>query len=261
MDLTTIRFEVADGVGLLTFDRPDQANAMNLRMMQELGHVALRCDEDPAIRAVLVTGSGRFFSAGGDLSAFDAAADMAAFLQEMTGHLHTAIARFARMDAPMIAAVNGVAAGAGLSFALACDLAIAAESAVFTSSYTAAGLTPDGSSTFFLPRIVGVRRATELLFTNRKLDAREALAWGIVNQVVPDDELGDVAGALARKLADGPTLAFGRTKAMLLASTGDALERQLELEAQTIVSMTKTHDGAEGVGAFLEKRRPRFEGR
>lgn len=261
MDLTTIRFEVADGVGLLTFDRPDQANAMNLRMMQELGHVALRCDDDPAIRAVLVTGSGRFFSAGGDLSAFDAAADMAAFLQEMTGHLHAAIARFARMDAPMIAAVNGVAAGAGLSFALACDLAIAAESAVFTSSYTAAGLTPDGSSTFFLPRIVGVRRATELLFTNRKLDAREALAWGIVNQVVPDDELGDVAGALARKLADGPTVAFGRTKAMLLASTGDALERQLELEAQTIVSMTKTHDGAEGVEAFLEKRRPRFEGR
>jgi 2-(1,2-epoxy-1,2-dihydrophenyl)acetyl-CoA isomerase len=261
VELTTIRFEVADGVGLLTFDRPDRANAMNLRMMKELGQVAQRCEEDAAIRAVLVTGSGRFFSAGGDLSAFDAAADMAAFLEEMTGHLHTAIARFARMDPPVIAAVNGVAAGAGLSFALACDLAMAAESALFASAYTSSGLTPDGSSTFFLPRIVGVRRAAELLLTNRKLDAQEALAWGIVSQVVPDDDLFDAAWAMARKLADGPTVAFGRTKALLLASTGDALERQLALEAEAIVSMTKTHDGAEGVGAFLEKRRPRFEGR
>lgn len=261
MDLTTIRFDVADGVGMLTFDRPDRANAMNLQLMKELGLVAARCDEDPDIRAVLVTGSGRFFSAGGDLSAFDAAADMGAFLEEMTGHLHTAIARFARMDPPMIAAVNGVAAGAGLSFVLASDLAIAAESAVFTSSYTASGLTPDGSSTFFLPRIVGIRRAAELLLTNRRLDAAEALDWGIVNRVVPDDELLPVAGSIARELAQGPTVAYGRTKAMLLASSGDGLEEQLALEARTIVDMTRTHDGAEGVGAFLEKRRPRYEGR
>lgn len=261
MDLTTIRFEVENGVGRITFDRPDHANAMNLRFMEELGEVAVRCDEDPAIRCVLVTGSGRFFSAGGDLSSFDAAADMAEFLEEMTGHLHAAIVRFARMNAPLVAAVNGVAAGAGFSFVLAADIAIAAASARFTSAYTASGLTPDGSSTFYLPRIVGVRRAAELFLTNRRLDAGEALEWGIVNQVVDDAELMTVAGSLAEKLAAGATVAYGRTKAMLLASTGDALERQLDLESQTIASMARTRDGAEGVTAFLEKRRPEFEGR
>lgn len=261
MNLDTLLFDVGDGVARVTFDRPDAANAMNLALMTELMHVAIRCDEDPEIRAVVVTGSGRFFSAGGDLSAFQEAEDMGALLKEMTTYFHAAISRFARMGAPLISAVNGVAAGAGFSFAIASDVAIAAESAMFTSAYTAAALTPDGSSTYFLPRLVGIRRAMELMLTNRRLDASEALEWGLVNQVVADEELLDVAVELAGRLAAGPTVAYGRVKEMLHASMAGTLETQMEMEARAIADMARTHDGAEGVAAFLGKRRPVFEGR
>ncbi len=261
MELATILFDVADGVATVTFNRPDAANAMSLQLMQELMEVSIRCDEDPTIRAVVVTGSGRFFSAGGDLAAFEAAEDMGSLLKEMTTYFHAAVSRFSRMNAPFISAVNGMAAGAGFSFTLASDLVVAAESAVFTSAYTAAALTPDGSSTYFLPRLVGVRRAMELMLTNRRLSAAEALEWGIANRVVPDDELMDVAGELAAGLASGATVAFGRVKEMLHASLSGSLETQMEMEARAISDMSRTHDGVEGVSAFLAKRRPEFEGR
>ena len=261
MEFETILFDVADGVAIVTFNRPDAANAMNLRLMQELMEVSIRCDEDPAIRAVVVTGSGRFFSAGGDLSAFDAAEDMGALLKQMTVYFHAAVSRFSRMDAPLISAVNGVAAGAGFSFALASDLVVAGESAMFTSAYTAAALTPDGSSTYFLPRLVGVRRAMELMLTNRRLSATEAVEWGIANRVVPDDELMDAVGELAAGLAAGATVAFGRVKDMLHSSLSGTLETQMEMESRAIADMSRTHDGVEGVSAFLAKRKPEFEGR
>jgi 2-(1,2-epoxy-1,2-dihydrophenyl)acetyl-CoA isomerase len=256
-----IRFEVDEGVALLTFDRPDHAHAMDKPMMAELMHAAIRCDEDPGIRSVIVTGSGRFFSAGGDLASFGEAGNGAgALLKEMTTYFHAAVSRFSRMDAPIIAAVNGMAAGAGFSFVAACDLAIAAESARFTSAYTAASLTPDGSSTYFVPRLLGLRRSMELMLTNRRLSAAEALEWGLVNQVVPDDQLMDAAMELARSLADGATLAFGAVKRMLHDSFAGTLETQMELEARTIASMSHTRDGREGIEAFLAKRTPVFRG-
>ena len=261
MEFETILFDVSDSVATLTFNRPDAANAMNLQLMTELMHASIRCDEDPGVRAVLVTGSGRFFSAGGDLSAFEAADDMGALLKEMTVYMHAAISRFSRMNAPLISAVNGVAAGAGFSFVTASDLVIAAESAMFTSAYTAASLTPDGSSTYFLPRLVGTRRAMELMLTNRRLGATEALEWGLINRVVPDTELIDVASEVAATLAKGATLAFGRVKELLHASLSGTLETQMESESRAIADMSRTHDGAEGVAAFLEKRSPRFRGR
>jgi 2-(1,2-epoxy-1,2-dihydrophenyl)acetyl-CoA isomerase len=230
--------------------------------MKELMHASIRCDEDPTIRAVVVTGTGRFFSAGGDLASFAEAHDGAgALLKEMTTYFHAAISRFARMDAPLIAAVNGTAAGAGFSFVTACDIAIAAESAMFTSAYTAAALTPDGASTFFLPRLVGMRRATELMLTNRKLTAAEALEWGFITAVVPDTELMATVGELARGLATGPTLAYGAVKRMLQSSAANTLETQMELEARAIADMSRTHDGAEGISAFFAKRKPDFLGR
>lgn len=261
MQFEKILFQIDEGVATITFNRPDEAHAMDLAVMRDLMHAAIRCDEDRAIRSVVVTGTGRFFSAGGDLGAFAQAGDDAgALLKEMTTYFHAAISRFSRMSAPIIAAVNGTAAGAGLSFAAACDLAIAAESAMFTSAYTAASLTPDGSSTYFIPRLVGMRRAMELMLTNRRLSSAEALDWGLINQVVPDGELMATAGDLARQLATGGTLAFGAVKRMLHESFANTLETQMEMEARAIAGMTHTHDGREGVEAFLGKRRPRFTG-
>ncbi len=257
-----VLFDVVDGVAAITFNRPDSANAMDLDVMQRLMHISIECDEDPAIRSVLITGNGTFFSAGGDLDSFGEAADKAgALIKEMTAYFHAAISRFSRMNPPIIAAVNGMAAGAGFSLVAACDLAIAAESARFTSAYTAASLSPDGSSTYFLPRLVGTRRAMELMLTNRRLSAEEALDWGLVNRVVPDGELMEESMELARRLAHGATLAFGTVKSLLHNTFSDTLETQMELEARGIAALTHTHDGQEGVAAFREKRAPNFEAR
>ncbi|MCP3976103.1 MAG: enoyl-CoA hydratase [bacterium] len=257
-----VLFDVVDGVGAVTFNRPDQANAMDLEVMQHLMHISIECDEDPAIRSVIITGNGSFFSAGGDLASFQSAGDHAgSLIKEMTTYYHAAISRFSRMNAPVIAAVNGMAAGAGFSLVAACDLAIAAESSRYTSAYTAASLSPDGSSTYFVPRLVGMRRAMELMVTNRRLSAQEALEWGLVNRVVPDEELMGTAMDLARELAHGATLAFGKVKELLHNSFTGTLETQMEFEARGIAGLTHTHDGREGVAAFSEKRAPNFEGR
>ena len=257
-----VLFDVVDGVAAVTFNRPDQANAMDLEVMQSLMHISIECDEDPAIRAVVITGNGPFFSAGGDLASFLEAGDGAgALILEMTTHYHAAISRFSRMNAPVIAAVNGMAAGAGFSLVAACDIAIAAESSRYTSAYTAAALSPDGSSSYFVPRLVGTRRAMELMLTNRRLSAPEALEWGLVNRVVPDAELMAETMELAGELARGPSVAYGQVKALLHNSFTGTLETQMELEARGIAAMTHTHDGVEGVTAFSEKRPPRYQGR
>lgn len=262
MSYENLIFTVDDGLATMTFDRPDAANGMNLAMMKEMFEVSIRCDEDPAIRALIVTGSGRFFSAGGDLKGFHEAGDeVGALLKEMTAYLHTSISRFARMDAPVIAAVNGMAAGAGFSFAAACDLVIAASSARFTMAYTAGGLSPDGSSTYFVPRAIGVKRTTDLMLTNRHLTADEALEWGIVSRVVDDGALMHEAVTLGRQLAAGPTKAFGAVKRLLAATMGESLETQMEAEAREIAGLaTGTSDAREGVTAFLEKRPAEFVG-
>ncbi|MBW2540552.1 MAG: enoyl-CoA hydratase/isomerase family protein [Deltaproteobacteria bacterium] len=261
MGFENLTLEVRDGLAQLTLDRPNSANAFNLDLAREFQRAATICAEDSKIRAVLLTGAGRMFSAGGDLKDFSASEDeIAKRVADTAGALHAGIVQFARMNAPVVAAVNGPAAGAGMSLVCMTDIALAAESASFSMAYTAAGLTPDGSSTYFLPRIVGMRRARELMLTNRKLSAAEAHAWGIVERVVPDAELMIEAEVLARALASGPTLAFGATKKLLLASQTAELENQLDAETSAIVSMTATSDGREGVTAFREKRRPNFKG-
>lgn len=222
---------------------------------------ALRCSEDSTIRAVLITGAGTTFCAGGDLKSFAAQDDHLPYhLKEVTTYLHAAISRLTRMDPPMIAAVNGVAAGAGMSLVCACDIVLAAESARFTMAYTRVGLTPDGSATYFLPRIVGFKRALELTLTNRMLSAQEALDWGIVTRVVPDAELLTQANALASQLAAGPTKSLGTAKRLLHSGWNKTLETQMEHESQAIADMARTSDTHEGIAAFFEKRAPKFKG-
>ncbi|MBX9700719.1 MAG: enoyl-CoA hydratase/isomerase family protein [Acetobacteraceae bacterium] len=264
MTYSNLRFELAEGVARITIDRPAQFNALNLAVMEELLDVANRCSTDPAVRCVLLTGAGdRAFCAGGDVAGFAAAmasGEMGLLIQRMTTALHAAISRFARMDAPLLAAVNGVAAGAGLSLAAACDLVIAADTARFTSAYTRIGLTPDGSSTTFLTRLIGPRRAMELHMTDRVLTAEEALDWGLVNRVVPAAALMAEAGALAATLAAGPTRAYGGVKRLIQTGLTETLETQMERESRSILAMSRSADGIEGVTAFVAKRKPRFTG-
>ena len=264
MDYSTITFDVQDSIATITLNRPDNANALNIDMSKELMQAAIQCSEDPSIRAVLLTGTGRMFCAGGDLKSFAShgrGAQLAAHLKEVTIYLHGAVSRFLRMDPPLIGVVNGVAAGAGMSIACACDMVLAAESSKFTMAYTRAGLTPDGSSTYFLSRAVGMKRATELVLTNRMLSAQEAYEWGIVNQIVPDADLMTEATKLASSLAAGATGAFGAAKRLLHNGWTETVETQMELESQAIAARAHTADGDEGISAFLEKRAPNFTGK
>jgi 2-(1,2-epoxy-1,2-dihydrophenyl)acetyl-CoA isomerase len=257
-----IRFDVSDGLARVTLARPDAANTIGLGLARELAEAALLCDEDPGVRAVLLTGEGKLFCGGGDIAAFAGAGEgVPALLKQITAHLHVAVSRFARGRAPVVAAVNGAAAGAGLALACAADVAIASDTAKFTLAYTRIGLAPDGSSTWFLPRIVGMRRAAELLLTNRTLTAQEALELGIVSRVVPAASVAREAEALARALASGPTEAFAAVKRLLLLSPTQGLEAQMEWEARAIADTARTADGKEGIASFLGKRAPRFTGR
>lgn len=259
--LENLRFELADGVATLTLDRPDAQNAVNLAATRDLMRAAIECDENPAIRAVLLTGAGKIFSVGGDIREFVAAGEaLAPLTKEMTAYLHAAVSRFARMDAPLIAAVNGVAAGGGFGLACAADIVLAAESARFCAAYTKSGLSPDTSSTYFLPRLVGWRRAAELFLTNRVLSAAEAAEYGLVTRVVADADLLGEASALARGLASGATGAFGSVKRLLLSSAAENLETQMEYEARLIADAARGRDAREGIAAFLEKRAPKYEG-
>jgi len=262
MSYQTLLFELADGVATVTLDRPDAANAINLDMGRDLMHVAIRCDEDPAVRAVILRASGKMFCAGGDVKSFAAAEQgLAVVLKELTVYLHAAVSRFARMRAPLIAAVHATAAGAGFSLAMAADFVLAARAAKFTMAYTGIGLAPDGGSTWVLPRLLGARRTAELMMTNRVLGAEEALTWNLVNRVVDDARLQEEAHSLARTLAEGPTEAYGAVKRLLLESGQNGIETQMEREAQEIAAAARTEDARGAIRAFVEKRKPRFSGR
>jgi 2-(1,2-epoxy-1,2-dihydrophenyl)acetyl-CoA isomerase len=254
--------ERRDHVATLTLNRPDAYNAFGLALGREIFHAVLEVDDDPEVRCVVVTGAGRAFSAGGDVKDFVENLDrIGAMVKELTTYLHGAVSRLCRSDKPVVVAVNGVAAGGGLSLVLAGDLVVAAESARFTMAYSKIAATPDGSSSYFLPRLVGLRRAMELYFTNRVLSAREALDWGLVTRVVPDAELKPTVEALARELAQGPTRAFGGAKRLFHQATWESLETQMEAEAQAIAASGRTEDFREGVRAFAEKKTPVFRGR
>jgi len=245
-------------VQTITLNRPDVLNAFNGAMHKALGE-ALKQARDPEVRAVVVTGAGRGFCVGQDLTEFrEAAGNIGARLR---GTYHPNVLALRALEKPVVAAVNGAAAGAGLSFACACDLRIAGRSASFVPAFVNVGLVPDSGGTFFVERLLGYARAFEWLCSGRRLSADEARDWGVVSEVVDDDELSGRTAEVARTLAELPTRAIGMTKRLLDGARGRTLDEQLELEAQLQAVATETEDFREGVAAFLEKRAPSFSGR
>jgi 2-(1,2-epoxy-1,2-dihydrophenyl)acetyl-CoA isomerase len=250
---------VSDGVLTLTLNRPDVLNAMTPPLLDELTAVLREAASGNEVRAVVITGAGRGFCSGQDLRAAtsDGALDVGEILRD---HYAPAIRVIRSMDQPVIAAVNGVAAGAGFSLALACDLRIAADSATFVQAFVRIGLIPDLASTYFLPRLVGPARAAELTMLGETVDATRALQLGIVNRVVPDVDLAENAHELAARLARGPR-SIALTKRALEVSGGNDLEAQLAVEEQLQTEAVGTADFVEGISAFLQKRPATFTGK
>lgn len=263
MDFQTLRLErPAEAVARIVLSRPDARNALDLTTALELREAVRQVEMDASVRALILTGDGKAFCAGGDVAGFHAALPSPTqLIKDIVLPLHDAVAIMTHMDKPVIAAAPGVAAGAGVGLLLAADLAIGGESMKISLAYTAIGASPDGGTTFYLPRLIGIRRAMELVLENKVLDAKAALELGLVNAVVPDAQLQQQVLERAQRLAAGPTRAYGSAKRLLHASFDSALESQLMREGRGIAAMAGTEDFAEGVTAFVQKRKPTFTGR
>jgi len=258
MSVPSVQVETRGAVALVTLNRPDNSNTLNLQMAMDLLAAAMACARNAAVRAVVLSGAGRNFSFGGDLRAMPPRElALEDHIRELTTYLHAAISHFVRMDAPVVAAVNGTAAGAGVGLVAMADLALCGRSSRFNLAYTSVGLTPDAGTTFLLPRAVGLKRSMELLLLNRTLPAAEALAWGLVNEVVAEERVLERALEIAAQLAHGASGAFGATKRLIAHSLG-AFESQMVLESETIAAQALGPEAAEGIEAFLEKRTPQF---
>jgi 2-(1,2-epoxy-1,2-dihydrophenyl)acetyl-CoA isomerase len=249
----------------LTLNRPESLNAMNEPMMAEIERILIELEADTEVRVVVLTGAGRAFSSGGDQKREPGVGQQAFFDGDLGGalieRLNRCILRMQRLPKPIVGSINGVAAGAGLNIALATDLRIAADTARFLEAFARVGLVPDGGGTYFLPRLVGMARAMEMVLLADIVDAQEALRIGLVNRVVPADQLANETLKLAERLAQGPTVAYGLAKTGLYQGLGMSLEDVLNMEARNQAIAARSPDRAEGVAAFLEKRPPRFTGR
>lgn len=263
MSYENIQFETRGGVAVITLNRPEALNALTLAVASEFKQAVAEAQTLGA-RAVVLTGAGRAFCAGGDLREMQRIASqngrVEAFFDEPLRELNDCLTLIRRTPLPFVAAVNGAASGGGCNLALACDVVIAGESARFNQAFIKIGLTPDCGGTFVLPRLVGLRRATQLMMTGEVVNAQQALAMGMINAVVADDQLIAQALAMAEQLAQAPTAAIGRIKELLEASATNDFEGQLELERQTQLKSGLTKDFKEGVAAFIEKRPPKFVG-
>ena len=263
MNYETIQFEMRGAVALITLNRPDSLNALTSEVGRDF-QTAIAEARERGARAVVLTGAGRAFCAGGDLREMQKIAAregrVDAFFDEPLRLLNDCILLIRNTPLPFIAAVNGAASGGGCNLALACDLVVAGESSRFNQAFIKIGLVPDCGGTFILPRLIGWRRATELMMTGDVVSAASALEMGMINAVVPDDELLARALAMAERLAAAPTVALGRIKELLEASATNNYGAQLELERKAQIQTGLTKDFSEGVAAFIEKRPPKFTG-
>ncbi len=259
-----VQLSVSNAVATVTLNRPEVLNALDLSTATGLVRAIQVCRDDRDVRVVTITGAGRGFCAGGDMKTawehIQARRDARHFFRDLTVPLHCAITDIRLMEKPVVAALNGATGGAGMSLAAACDLRLAAESAKFRQAYTSIGLVPDGGWTVIVPHIIGTARAMELLLVDPILDARQALALGFVHEVVPDDKLQERAREVSTQLAQGPVTALGGAKALVNSALFPMLETQLERERQRLMTQGDTKDFLEGLSAFVQKRRPRFQG-
>lgn len=264
--MSHLELDVSAGVATLTMNRPEARNALSMEMRADLTEHLHTLELDPEVRCVVLRGAGEHFMAGGDVKG------MAGLLSQEPRELekqfrlrihdlHPIMFAMRRMPKPVVASVRGAAAGAGVSMALACDLVIAADDAFFTLAYVNIGTTPDGSSTYTLPRTLGIKRALEMTLLGERIPAARAADWGLVNFVVPTAELSTETEKLARRLAGGPTYVYGRAKALLYDSIRRDFESQLQAEAEAFATCAAREDFKEGVTAFVEKRKAVFTGR
>lgn len=251
-----------DAVATVRLNEPASYNALTAVMADDLDAAVARLAEDSSVRCLVITGTGRGFCAGGDVQSFyDHRDDPDEIMAAILSGLHAAVERILSAPFPTIAAINGVVAGAGMGLAMATDLAVAVDSAVFTMAYTGIGVSPDGSSTYFLPRLVGTRRAMEMILTNTRLSAIEAQELGLVNRVVAADDFDATVGELSARLAAGPTLAFIRARQLVRSSLPNDPVAQMAAEGENILAAATSRDFYEGISAFIEKREPHFEGK
>ena len=264
MDFTTIRYEKTDSLATIILNRPDNMNTYNIEMLNELASVIEAVSLDDEVRAVIITGEGRAFSAGADVQGIEGLLGLQTELPEKEDTLkmiiRVAIA-IRQVPKPVIAALNGVVAGGAANFVLACDLVVASEKARMAQNFINIGLVPDGGGTYFLPALIGYQRAAEIFFTGKILTAEEAFNLGLYNRVVPPDELMSAARGLAEELAQKPTAAIAAGKAILNREVIPALRQYLDDETRAQRCMVATHDAKEGMTAFLEKRKPTFLGK
>lgn len=259
----TVETHLDEGIFTLTLNRPQQLNALNLEMIHGLREATSRAENDDAVRVVIIRGAGDHFMAGGDLKWFRQQLEIPPrerqpLYEQTVAAVHSSILQIRRMGKPVVASVRGAAAGFGLSLALACDLALAAEDAYFTLAYCHIGLSPDGGATWSLPRLVGAKRAAEIALLGERFDARQAVDWGLINRVVPAADLETETAKLASRLAAGPREALARTKRLLQMSSTQTLSEQLVAEQENFAACGCTGDFAEGLAGFFEKRPPRF---
>jgi 2-(1,2-epoxy-1,2-dihydrophenyl)acetyl-CoA isomerase len=262
VDYEQIKYESKDGILTITLNRPDKLNAFTGKMLSELLDAMDRADRDDDVRAIVFTGAGRGFCAGADLSDPDRDRSETADSGSALDKFFNPVIRLMRsVPKPVVAAVNGPAAGVGMSFALAADIAIAGKSASFLQAFARIGLLPDGGSTWFLPRLVGEQRARALAMLAPKISAEQAKEWGLIWDVVEDGDLMKTAAEVARGLADGPTLSLARIKEAMNRASGNPLSQQLDLERDFQRELGRSEDFKEGVLAFLAKRKPAFKGK
>jgi 2-(1,2-epoxy-1,2-dihydrophenyl)acetyl-CoA isomerase len=257
-----VLLSIEDGIARVRFNRPRTFNAIDVEMANRFLDAVNLAAGTPEVRVVVLSGDGRAFMAGGDLQAFHAdLAQAAKTSQLIIDPLHEAVRVLAASPAPVIASVHGAVAGAGFSLAMGCDITVASDDTRFIPAYAGIGTSPDGGGSWALPRLVGLRRAMEIALLGEPIDAATALHWGLVNRVVPAAELSGATDALARRLAQGPRLAFGETRRLLRAALDRSLEEQLDAERDAFGRCAATADFAEGIQAFFGKRTARFQGR
>jgi 2-(1,2-epoxy-1,2-dihydrophenyl)acetyl-CoA isomerase len=255
----TILLEIEKNIATITLNRPKSANGLNSTLIQELYQTVCKIDKNNSIKIIILTGKDKFFSAGGDLKfMYDHKNELSQKLKTLADTFHETISILTRMNKILIVAVNGVCAGAGFSLAMIGDFVYANESAKFVMAYTANGLSPDGASSYFLPRIIGIRKTMELMLENRVLKAQEALEWGLINKVFSDDHFQEQVKYSAYTLASGAIQAFSSVKKLVHVSFNHNIEQQMNLESEEIVKNAISNQGQEGINAFVEKRKPKF---